>query len=247
VSVTERRLRWAKRLPRQDVEVVAAAIFDFKDTLAFIATDGPSINEVASARGFVIGEPGETPSLTSDATSQAAFEQEVRSGRRQVLRTAGATDAEIDQIFEEVESGRRALRMELFPEVPVVLEVLHSAGLPLGICSNWDWHLDKHLASLGIADAFAVVTCSARCGFWKPHPKIFELTAAAIAVDPSEVVFVGDNYRNDIEPAELAGMRGFHVHRRPCDAPCRRSGDDLTSLVDYLSDPLPRGSRRMLL
>ena len=216
------------------VVVAAAVIFDFKDTLAFVAADGPSIREAASARGFVVVDQDEAPALTSDASSQAAFENQVRRDRRQALRPAGATDAEADQILDEVEAGRGELRMELFPEVAEVLEALRSAGLSLAVCSNWDWNLDKQIAALGLADHFAVVTCSARCGFWKPHPAIFELTVRALGVDPSEVIFVGDNYRNDIEPAERAGMLGYHLHRRACDAGCRWGGDSLAAMIGDL-------------
>jgi HAD superfamily hydrolase (TIGR01509 family) len=218
---------------REDGTVVAAVVFDFKDTLAYVAADGPSINDIASARGFVIVEEAE-PSLTSDSSSQHAFEDEVRRVRRKTLRRAGATDAEIDEMLAEVETGRDQLRMQLFPEVASVLEILRGAGVLLGICSNWDWHLDRQLDSLGLADLFAVVTCSARCGYWKPHPKIFELTASSLRLQPSQVLFVGDNYRNDIEPAELAGMRALHVHRVPCTSACSRSGETLTSVTDHL-------------
>jgi putative hydrolase of the HAD superfamily len=216
------------------VVVAAAVIFDFKDTLAFVAADGPSLREVASARGFVVVDQDEEPALTSDASSQGAFENQVRRDRRQALRAAGASDAEADQILEEVEAGRGELRLELLPEVAGVLEALRSAGLSLAVCSNWDWNLDRQIAALGIQDHFAVVTCSARCGFWKPHPAIFELTVRALGVDPSEVIFVGDNYRNDIEPAERAGMRGYHLHRRACDAACRWGGDSIAAIIGDL-------------
>lgn len=216
-------------------DVVPAVVFDFKDTLAFVAADGPSITEVASAHGFApVGRERE-PVLTSDASSQKAFDDEVKRDRRRVLRAAGASEAEIDDILEEVERGREELRMELFPEVLEVLEALRSAGVPMAICSNWDWSLDDQVAALGVNDYFSVITCSARCGFWKPHPAIFELAVRALGVDPSGVVFVGDNYRNDIEPARRAGMRAFHLHRRSCDDPCRWSGDNLKAFLTELS------------
>lgn len=214
--------------------MICAVVFDFKETLARVIADGPSIADLALARGLAIAKAQEPPPLVSDSSSQEAFENEVRRVRRQTLRRAGATDTEIDEMFEEVETGRGLLRMELFPEVLDVLHRLRSAGQILGICSNWDWNLDTQLAALGIAELFAAITCSARCGFWKPHPRIFKLTARSLSVPSSEILFVGDNYRNDIQPAEGAGMRAFHVHREPCTAACERGGDSLDAVMDHL-------------
>ena len=215
--------------------MVAAVAFDFKDTLAYVSADGPSIMDIASARGFVIVEKQEATRLISDSSSQQAFEDEVRRARRQTLRRAGATDAEIDDMLAEAEGGRDQLRMELFPEVADVLEDLRAAGVLLAICSNWDWHLDRQLAKLGIAELFAAVICSARCGYWKPHPEIFAIAARSLRLQPPEILFVGDNYRNDIQPALLAGMRALHVHRAPCGSGCGRSGESLKSVTAHLT------------
>ena len=116
-----------------------------------------------------------------------------------------------------------------------MLEDLRAAGVLLAICSNWDWHLDRQLAELGIAELFAAVICSARCGYWKPHPEIFAMTARSLRVQSSEILFVGDNYRNDIQPALLAGMRALHVHRAACNSGCGRSGESLRSVTAHLT------------
>ena len=51
---------------------------------------------------------------------------------------------------------------------------LRDQGLVVGLCSNWDWDLDRHLDHNGITGLLDFVVCSASAGYRKPHPAIFE-------------------------------------------------------------------------
>lgn len=47
----------------------------------------------------------------------------------------------------------------------------------------------------------------------KPHPSIFETALAALGVQPTEAVMVGDSYEDDIEGARALGMRAILLDR----------------------------------
>lgn len=48
----------------------------------------------------------------------------------------------------------------------------------------------------------------------KPDPAIFLQAFTALGVSPSECIYVGDNRKNDIEPAEMLGMSVIHFDPR---------------------------------
>jgi HAD superfamily hydrolase (TIGR01509 family) len=50
------------------------------------------------------------------------------------------------------------------------------------------------------------VIVSCEIGFIKPHPLIFEVTAMALGLEPSEIVHIGDNLEADVIGGRKAGM-----------------------------------------
>jgi FMN phosphatase YigB (HAD superfamily) len=74
---------------------------------------------------------------------------------------------------------------------------------PVGICSNCSVPglVERTLDRAALADAvpggFGAVVTSVDCGWRKPHPEIFETTAAALDVPLVDLVHVGDDARTD--------------------------------------------------
>jgi HAD superfamily hydrolase (TIGR01509 family) len=100
------------------------------------------------------------------------------------------------------------------PGARETLQTLHAQGYKIGLISNTMWPGRYHLADLvrhGLAEYFHHTLFSADIGLWKPHPKIFAHSLAALAVAPSEAVFVGDYLPHDIAGAQGAGMKGVHI------------------------------------
>jgi FMN phosphatase YigB (HAD superfamily) len=64
----------------------------------------------------------------------------------------------------------------------------------------------EKLRALNIAGYFDTVVISEDVGVTKPDPKIFAIALERIGASPQEVVFVGDNWTNDIAGAVNAGM-----------------------------------------
>lgn len=95
------------------------------------------------------------------------------------------------------------------PEVYEVLTRLREDGLAIGLVSNFS-HGEAIHASLDHLDLrrfFDAVIVSADLGIVKPHPDIFLAGARGLALDPAEILFVGDNARLDVAGARGVGMR----------------------------------------
>ena len=105
-----------------------------------------------------------------------------------------------------VDSFMAALRFELLPGVRSSLESLSSRGIALACVANWDIGLHDELRRLGVDNLFQLVLTSADAGAAKPDPAIFLQTLAALGVDPSCSVHIGDEDVDRIG-AIGAGMR----------------------------------------
>lgn len=102
----------------------------------------------------------------------------------------------------------------LFEDVPPVLERLRSAGLALGVISNFEDWLERLLERLGVLSCFPVRVISGVEGIEKPDPRIFRLAAARAGVAPEASVYVGDHPELDIAPSAAVGMRPVLIDRR---------------------------------
>ncbi len=120
----------------------------------------------------------------------------------------------------------------VFPEVEASLDRLRSAGLRLGIVSNWDSRLPELLHRLGLADRFDVLAVSALAGFEKPHPEIFRRALEGLGADPARTAHVGDVPELDSAGARAAGIHPILLERQ---APERADAvRDLRAVADLL-------------
>jgi putative hydrolase of the HAD superfamily len=102
----------------------------------------------------------------------------------------------------------------LFPDVLATLERLQTAGLALGVVSNFEEWLERLLESLGVTRFFGVRVISGAEGVEKPDQRIFRLALDRTGVLPEESVYVGDSPSFDIEPARAVGMFAVLIDRR---------------------------------
>ncbi|HEU4862315.1 MAG TPA: HAD-IA family hydrolase [Candidatus Limnocylindria bacterium] len=128
----------------------------------------------------------------------------------------------------------------IFPDAQATLEALQARGLIVGAVSNWVWNLPELLHSLELVQHFDFIAASARIGFEKPHPRIFEWALEQAKVPPSEVIHVGDHVDADVLGARGVGIEGVLIDRNrryPADAvpdgvPVIHALDELLPLVD---------------
>ena len=71
-----------------------------------------------------------------------------------------------------------------------------TAGLKLGIVSNFDTRLRPILKELSLDQLFDAIVISAEVGVEKPNPTIFEAACQQLGVLPEEAVHVGDDRRH---------------------------------------------------
>jgi putative hydrolase of the HAD superfamily len=201
---------------------VEAIIFDWYGTLAAPNNDDfwtrmPQMIEAAGGHAPPISEwetipiEHESHSLSEDA--YRAWE----AGRLRTLFTrSGIPEPARSALVEEISGIRYGRLFNVFPDVPGVLTELRGRGLPLGVCSNWDWDLDRHLHHNKIHDCFDTIVCSASVGFRKPHPRIFATVIDRMGIQPEKMLFVGDSWSDDVEGAAAAGFQTAHIARSAC-------------------------------
>ena len=105
----------------------------------------------------------------------------------------------------------------------------------LGIVSNFYGNLATVCHNSGIAPFFSVIVDSARIGYAKPDPRIFQSALDTLSVTPADAWFVGDSLARDMAGARGIGMRHIWLagdaarHDNPCCAgdPVLRSLEDL--------------------
>jgi epoxide hydrolase-like predicted phosphatase len=87
------------------------------------------------------------------------------------------------------------------------VRVARSAGIRTGLISN-SWGSHRYPRKL-LAELFDGIVISGEVGIRKPAPRIYELGAQAVGVDPGECVFVDDLPFN-LAPARELGMAVVH-------------------------------------
>jgi putative hydrolase of the HAD superfamily len=97
----------------------------------------------------------------------------------------------------------------LEPGALELLQNLRQAGFRLGIISNFDLRLHEILKHVGVLDLFEQIVVSSQVGAEKPSPRIFEEALRRFAVEPVELLHVGDEEKADGDGARVLGIQAF--------------------------------------
>jgi len=130
---------------------------------------------------------------------------------------------------------KRPDAIQLFPEVPEVLDALKDGGARLGIITGRPVAAGD-LEALGVLHYFDLVLDGLSAGEAKRVGSvIFDPAVEAVSAAGAEGWHVGDSYEHDVQAALAAGLRGVLVDRRGerPDADCDRI-TDLRGLLDLL-------------
>jgi putative hydrolase of the HAD superfamily len=93
-------------------------------------------------------------------------------------------------------------------------EGLRERGIRVGVLSNTIWPRDYHRGVFerdGVLHLIDADVYSSEIDWTKPHPKAFHASAAALGVEASEAVYVGDRPFEDVHGSQTAGMRAIWV------------------------------------
>ncbi len=182
-----------------------------------------------------------------EASEEASF-QRLMALDRLVFDRLGYPDLP-ESFFRDVDLAfRRRSAFYVFPDVIPALRAMRAAGLRLAVVSNWGWAAPELLQNLELAQHFEVLSISARVGYQKPHPAIFEHALELLGVDASQAIHVGDDPRADVLGARRAGIEAVLVDRHgrahpPIGADTPTDGvtviADLAELLDVLAIARP--------
>jgi FMN phosphatase YigB (HAD superfamily) len=215
--------------------VTAAITFDFHNTL--VRCDAWFELEVRSLPAVVAGSLSARSDLPDAETLTTAYrglrseiiahghELDAVDGVQETFRRAGAdvSPVEIRQIIDEV-MAEAMEEAELLPGAESTLGYLRDCRVPLGIISSAVHHqsLVWALGRLGVAEAFTAVISSARAGYYKSRPEIYEYAMGALGAWAERSVHVGDSFRFDHLAGQRAGLAT--VWLRENDAEARGDG-----------------------
>ncbi len=126
------------------------------------------------------------------------------------------------------------------PEVAAML-AHWSPRIPAGVVSNFFLPDEpaRYLERFGLRHHFRFVVDSARFGFRKPHPAIFDEALARAGLtrsDAHRVLFIGDRIDLDVETPRALGMQVIHFHRgktRPSVAPTPAGVRAISSWAEF--------------
>ncbi|WP_329540304.1 HAD family hydrolase [Streptomyces sp. NBC_01358] len=146
----------------------------------------------------------------------AAGEVDFQGQRRERVRAflgRWLSDGEADSWFGR-HAGHYEAAWELFPDALPALDRL-AGGYRHAVLSNSSIHnQDPKLRKLGVRDRFEAVLCAVELGVSKPDAGAFRAACEALALDPHEVAYVGDEPDIDARGAVAAGLAGIWLDRR---------------------------------
>lgn len=199
--------------------MIAAALFDFHDTLAHLQASTNSI--VASAIG-----------VSESACRSAWLQVEARIRERQettewppppdqrwpliyswMFEFLGVDGdpaqplAVLQGFFQDPDN------YGLFDDAIPTLERFAESGLAIGIVSNSDFDLWPVLKKLGIDTLVDIALPTISLGIEKPHPEAYRSACRELGVAPQDAVFIGDNVELDGYGALAAGLRPILIDR----------------------------------
>lgn len=165
-----------------------------------------------------------------------------------VLRAAGRRPAPPLRaaVLRAFDAPTSAAGVELLPGAAEALAALPAAGVPVGLVCDTGFTsgaaLRRVLAGLGLLGAFRVLVFSDETRVPKPAGRPFRTALAALGVEASAAVHVGDLRRKDVAGARAAGMRAVRYRgAADDDDPAHPEADvvvdDHRRLLDLLGVP----------
>ena len=107
-------------------------------------------------------------------------------------------------------------------------EALQGINIPIGILSNFNSSLKEQLTRI-FGEVFSDIFVSEELGIGKPAVEFYQRAIDKIGVDASDILYIGDSFKLDMEPAIQLGIRSYIIDR---DNFYPNSPNTITSLFD---------------
>jgi putative hydrolase of the HAD superfamily len=205
---------------------IDAVVFDFYGTLG-VSTRAEGIEVVLERFGYT-WDASLSRHWSIDRLNGLAHAKASRSAadyrawrwrrRRRYLEKLGVDASDMHEVLRAIGDWESEAAMSIFDDVRGVTGWLDTAGIKLGICSNWDWDLDGLLRQAGVDHLFDSIIWSARAGARKPHRRIYASALRDLDVAGDQALFVGDSWLADVVGPARFGIRSVHLNRsgEPC-------------------------------
>lgn len=180
--------------------MIRAVLFDLDGTLADTAPDmARTVNVMRERRALApIALDIVRPHVSQGARGMigAAFG----------LTPEDAGFGALREEFLEIYAEGLCVDSRLFPGMPELLESIERRPLAWGVVTNKHERFARPvMAGLGLGERAAVLVGGDTCERAKPFPDPLLHAARALAIEPSAILYVGDDIR-DVQAARAAGM-----------------------------------------
>ena len=150
----------------------------------------------------------------SESSVRRLFTAGYREGLK-LLPVLASDDAERVRVAAAIHDAYvDARHWRAYDDVAPALDALWRAGVPMGVVSDWGHGLEAILLELELGRYFEFVLVSARIGFGKPDPTVFNLARARLGARAERTVYVGDTYVKDVFGARAGGLVPILLDRR---------------------------------
>ncbi|WP_116246706.1 HAD family hydrolase [Nocardiopsis sp. FIRDI 009] len=212
-------------MPNIPAAAPTAICFDLDDTLI---DDNAASSTGLRAVMERLGHPDFAAARTLwDVQTEISFGAYLRGGlsleqqRRERIRAlavqaghADIADQHCDELYHLYLDAHRS-GWQVFPDTLPALNALASAGYRLAVVTNGVESLQHaKMQALELTPYFHAVVCADSAGAGKPDPRIFELAAQRLGVDPRACWHVGDQIQSDGVGAVASRMRPIMIDRQ---------------------------------
>lgn len=209
-------------------EAITTVFFDMGMTLANLRTGWHGVYHEVFQRAGLELPLGEVEQAVSESWAQVATEDPTaeyeatlefsQSWQREVEervmhRLAIHPHIREDLFWQILQAFEDPATYELYPDVLATLDKLRAAGYRMAIISNWGWRLPELCQALGLTPYFEQIFTSARIGYAKPNPKIFQYVLQQMAIAPAEGLHTGDSLSADVGGAWGVGLQALWLVR----------------------------------
>ncbi|AFK22243.1 TIGR02253 family HAD-type hydrolase [Pyrococcus sp. ST04] len=204
--------------------MIKAVFFDFVGTLLSTEAEAEThlniMREVLKEAKDISPEDllKEYEKMTRDAFSKYAGKpfRPIRDIEEEIMKELSKKYGfKYPENFWEIHLKMHQTYGKLYPEAVDVLKRLREMGYHVGLITDSDNdYLKAHLEALGILDLFDSITTSEEAGFFKPHPRVFELALKKAGVKGEEAIYVGDNPIKDCGGARQLDILSVLVDRK---------------------------------
>ena len=219
-----------------------AVTFDFYGTLAEVDADGPTPWETLGLLGYpthpFFDEVWNSPAfdgLTTPRGPGGVYEAWRRRQLAAMAEFVGVPPHKMSAVVEDMLTRDQSWTVKARAGARLTMERIRLLGLRIGICSNWDYAIDRYIAQAALPRPDAVVT-SAEVGARKPHTRPFTQICEKLGAPPDRVLHVGDNLRADVAGALRAGLTPVWLTANPDRALLRfvSAVSELPQVLDLL-------------